>query len=77
MDLRFQAFIEAAVRHAKTDRSLLWAEEIAQRIVASTPLKVEAPAIAEQLAREAVRAGVAVTVAGRQRDTRCGAAPAA
>ena len=68
MDPRFQAIIEAAVERARTERNLLWADELARRIVASTPLRVNAADIAEQLTHEAVRAGVAVTVA---RSGRC------
>ncbi len=63
MDQRFQAFIEAAIQQAKAAQSLLWADEIAERIASSTPLSVHAPDISEQIAREAVRMGVAVTVA--------------
>jgi hypothetical protein len=58
----FQAMIEAAVRHAKAERSLLWADELAERIAASTPLDVAPADIAEALVREAARRGVAVTV---------------
>jgi hypothetical protein len=63
MDLRFQAFIEAAVQQAKAAESLLWAEEIAERIASSTPLSVRLSDISAQIAREAARMGVAVTVA--------------
>jgi hypothetical protein len=63
MDQRFQAFIEAAILQAKAAQSLLWADEIAQRIASSTPLSVRATDISEQIAREAARMGVAVTVA--------------
>ncbi len=55
MDQRFQAFIEAAVQQAKAAQSLLWADEIAERIVSSTPLSVHAADISEQIAREAAR----------------------
>jgi len=68
MDPRFQAIIEAAVERARAERNLLWADDLARRIVASTPLRVNAADIAEQLTHEAVRAGVAVTVA---RPSRC------
>ena len=67
MDPRFQAIIEAAVERARTERNLLWADELARRIVASTPLRVNAADIAEQLTHEAVRAGVAVTAARPRR----------
>ena len=67
MDPRFQAIIEAAVERARAERNLLWADELARRIVASTPLRVNAADIAEQLTHEAVRAGVAVTVARPRR----------
>ena len=70
MDFRFQAFIEAAVQQAKAEQSLLWAEEIAERIVSSTPLAVHSADISEQIAREAARLGVAVTVMQRQRAPR-------
>jgi hypothetical protein len=75
MDQRFQAFIEAAVQQAKAAQALLWADEIAERIASSTPLSVRAADIAEQIAREAARLGVAVTVAQSQRAAkrdRCG-----
>jgi len=62
MDPRFQAFMEAAVKRAKAERNLLWADEVAQRIASSTPLRVDTAEIREQLTHEAVRAGVAVTV---------------
>ena len=62
MDPRFQAFMEAAVRRAKSERNMLWAEEMAHRIASSTPLRVNTAEITEQLTSEAVRAGVAVTV---------------
>ena len=70
MDPRFQAFIEVAVQQAKAAQSLLWADDIAERIVSSTPLSVHAADISEQIAREAARMGVAVTVAQRQRAAR-------
>jgi hypothetical protein len=72
MDQRFQAFIEAAVQQAKAAESLLWADEIAMRIVSSTPLSVHAADISVQIAREAARVGVAVTVAQSRRRERCG-----
>jgi hypothetical protein len=74
MDLRFQAFIEAAVQQAKAAESLLWADEIAERIASSTPLSVRATEISEQIAREAARVGVAVTVARspKSKRERCG-----
>jgi hypothetical protein len=62
MTNQFQAIIEAAVRHAKAERSLLWADELAHRIAASTPLDVEEADIAQAVASEAARVGVAVTV---------------
>jgi hypothetical protein len=67
MDKRFQAIIEAAVRQAKTEQSLLWADEVAERIASSTPLTVRAADISEQISRVAARAGVAVTVAERRK----------
>ncbi len=63
MDIRFQSFIEAAVQRAKEAESLLWADEVAERIVSSTPLSVHIADISAQIAREAARLGVAVTVA--------------
>ncbi len=75
MDQRFQAFIEAAILQAKAAQSLLWADEIAERIASSTPLSVHAADISVQIAREAARMGVAVTVTqsrkAAQRDS-CG-----
>jgi len=62
MDQRFQAIIEAVVEQAKSEHSLLWADEVAERIVASTPLSVRPADISEQISRLAAMAGVAVTV---------------
>jgi len=67
MDERFQAIIEAAVKQAKADQSLLWADEVAERIASSTPLSVRAADISEQITRVAAQNGVAVTVAERRR----------
>jgi hypothetical protein len=67
MDMRFQAIIEAAVQQAKVEQSLLWADEVAERIASSTPLKVRAADISEQISLVAARAGVPVTVIERQR----------
>jgi hypothetical protein len=76
MDLRFQAIIEAAVQQAKVEQSLLWADEVAERIVSSTPLTVHTADISEQISRAAARAGVPVTVIERRkaafRDDCCG-----
>lgn len=73
MDTRFQAIIEAAVQRAKQEQSLLWAEEFAERIASSTPLKVRTADISEQILHVAARAGVAVTADSRVRSaTRTG-----
>jgi hypothetical protein len=66
MDMRFQAIIEAAVKQAKVEQSLLWADVVAERIASSTPLKVRAADISEQISVVAARAGVPVTVMERQ-----------
>jgi len=66
MDMRFQAFIEAAVRQAKAEQSLLWADLVAERIASSTPLKVRRADISDQISRVAAQAGVAVTVSERR-----------
>ena len=66
MDTRFQAIIEAVVEQAKADQSLLWADEVAERIVDWTPLKVRAADISEQISELAAMAGVAVTVNKRR-----------
>ena len=66
MDMRFQAIIEAAVQQAKAEQSLLWAEEIAERIVSSTPL---VGALRRHLRADLPRGGAtgrAVTVMQRQ-----------
>jgi hypothetical protein len=63
MDSQFQSIIEAAVRQAKARHSLLWVDEFAKRIVSSTPLSVSEADLSERITREAVRAGVAITVA--------------
>jgi len=62
MDTRFQAIIEAVVHQAKAEQSLLWADEIAERIAAWTPLSVRASEISEQISELAASVGVAVTV---------------
>ena len=79
MDMRFQAIIEAAVKQAKVQQSLLWADVVAERIASSTPLKVRAADISEQISLVAARAGVPVTVMERQRALRgdCCEQPAA
>jgi hypothetical protein len=77
MDNHFDAFIDAAVERAKSEQSLLWADEVAERIVSSTPLTVRASDISEKISRAAARAGVAVTVTRREtkmktKTSRCG-----
>jgi hypothetical protein len=67
MDTRFQAIIEAAVQQAKARRTLLWADEFAEIIASSTPLKVRAADISEQISRAAAMAGVPVTVLETER----------
>jgi len=62
MDQRFQAIIEAVVHQAKTEHSLVWADDVAERIAASTPLSVRAADISEQISRLAATSGVPVTV---------------
>ena len=80
MDMRFQAIIEAAVEQAKAEQSLLWADEVAERIASSTPLTVRAADISEQISDASRRAaGVAVTVqqsGGLPASERCGASAA-
>ena len=66
MDNRFQAIIEAVVEQAKAERSLLWADEVAERIVDWTPLSVRAADIWEQISELAATVGVAVTVNRRR-----------
>jgi hypothetical protein len=66
MDYRFQAIIEAVVEQAKAERSLLWADEVAERIVDWTPLSVRAADISEQISELAANVGVAVTVNKRR-----------
>ena len=66
MDYRFQAIIEAVVEQAKAERSLLWADEVAERIVDWTPLSVRAADISEQISELAATVGVAVTVNKRR-----------
>jgi hypothetical protein len=65
MDPRFEAFIAAAVQQAKAAESLIWADQVAERIVSSTPLSVHVADISAQIAHEAARMGVAVTVAAK------------
>jgi hypothetical protein len=65
MDRRFQAIVTAAVSSAKRRQSLLWAEALADRIAAATPLEVDRRELAERLTLEAARQGVPVTVARR------------
>ena len=76
MSSQFQYIIEAGVRRAKARKSVLWPDEFAQRIVASTPLSVRKSDISEQIAQEAVRAGVTIEVAARKDSLQeCGCAP--
>ena len=74
MDNRFQAIIEAVVEQAKSERSLLWADEVAERIADWTPLSVRAADISEQISELEATVGVAVTVNRRQAGAkeRCG-----
>lgn len=75
MDNRFQAIIEAVVEQAKAERSLLWADEVAERIADWTPLSVRAADISEQISELAATVGVAVTVNRRREaasNARCG-----
>jgi hypothetical protein len=60
MDRRFQAIVTAAVSSAKRRHSLLWAEALADRIAAATPLEVDRGELAERLTLEAARQGVTV-----------------
>jgi len=71
MDTRFQAIIEAVVQQAKADHSLLWADEVAERIADWTPLSVRASDISEQISRLAAISGVAVTVSRRSESSAC------
>ena len=74
MDNRFQAIIEAVVEQAKAEQSLLWADEVAERIADWTPLSVRAADISEQISEFAATVGVAVTVSRRRAasDVHCG-----
>lgn len=75
MDNRFQAIIEAVVEQAKVEQSLLWADEVAERIADWTPLSVRAADISEQISELAATVGVAVTVNRRREaasSARCG-----
>jgi hypothetical protein len=60
MDRRFQAIVTAAVSSAKRRHSLLWAEALADRIAAATPLEVDRGELAKRLTLEAARQGVTV-----------------
>ena len=68
--MNFQPIVVAAVEHAKAQNSLLWADLLAERIAASTPLRFDRDAIAERLTLEAIRQGVPVTMARSTKSAR-------
>ena len=63
MQTGFQDIISATVRVAKMSNSLLWADQVADRIANATPMSVNPAAIADELTEAAVREGVPVNVA--------------
>ena len=75
MQSGFHDIVSATVRNAKSGSSLLWADRIADRIAAATPIPVSPAAIADELARAAIREGVPVSVP-RDRSTPLRAQPA-
>ena len=66
MNTQFQSIIEAGVRYAKAQKSVLWADEFARRIVSSTPLTVRESEISERIVAEATRVGVTIEFARQQ-----------
>ena len=62
VDSTVQAVIVAAVRQNKGRTSLLWADQLADRIADSTPLQLNRSEIGNRLTQEAVRQGIPVVV---------------
>jgi hypothetical protein len=61
MEHSFDAIICATIRQAKAGGHLLWADRIAGRIAAATPLPVDRKLLVDQLAAAAVHEGIAVS----------------
>lgn len=66
MNMNIDPIVTAAVQQARDANSLLWADELADRIADSTPLPLEASEIAEQITREAIREGAAVLMPAKR-----------
>ena len=60
MQPAFHDIVSATVRYAKASQSLLWADQMADRIANATPLAVNPELIADQLTAAAIREGVNV-----------------
>ena len=60
MQTGFHDIVCATVRYAKFSQSLLWADQMADRIADATPLAVNPELIACQLTAAAIREGVNV-----------------
>lgn len=60
MDTNIDTIVSAAVHQAKEQNRLLWADELANSIVESTPLPLVTNEVAEQITFEAIRQGAAV-----------------
>jgi hypothetical protein len=58
----FHAIVAAAVSRARTESRLLWADEVADRIVRATPLDARRDDIARRLTVEAIRQNVPVAL---------------
>jgi hypothetical protein len=72
MQTGFQDIIFATVRCAKMTNSLLWADQMADRIADATPISVNPADLADELTAAAIREGVPVTVARARSRRRVG-----
>lgn len=63
MQTGFNEIVSATVRYAKASQSLLWADQMADRIADATPIPVNPALLADQLTLAAIREGVPVNVA--------------
>ena len=65
MQTDYNDIIAATIRYARVTNSLIWAEEVAERVAAASPLAFDSSQLAEALAVAAVREKLPVTVPRR------------
>jgi hypothetical protein len=75
MQTGFHDIVSATVRNAKASSSLLWADQIADRIAAATPIPVSPAVLAAELAFAAIREGVPVSIPRDRSAPRRGSSP--